>query len=295
VNLSKPAPSLRWSFVLAAALLLSTIACGDNDGNTPADLDDPDTSTPVDDASDSGSDADPADSADATEPAPDDEDVVTIGDVSMPDPGPTESRCPVSVLTEEWPLNNRAYEGEPTITRDGDVITAVIDASAGGTQAANDNPFVYVDLDAGGTIRMTDIEALEFTDWHIALKRVQFRINGGDSGPGAMELARVVGIDFDDVRYQDAVEFSTDISFDEDCRPYVDPIGQLYTAIHDVNVDNVTGSESWYQYGDGIHPAPNHVYVLRNLREVTAYKLQITAWESGVYTLRWAPLDLASP
>ena len=219
-----------------------------------------------------------------------DDDVVTIGDVSDPDAGGGEARCPASVVIEAWPLNDAVTDGSVSIdVGEGGVVTATIDASAGGSQESRDNPFVYIDLDAGALVEITDVDSLSDTTWDIAFKRVVIRTNGGDSGPGGVSMAKSSGVPFDEVDGDtDFSAFETDVSFDQDCVPYVDPIGNVLAAINYLNVDNPTGSASWYSYEGGVSPVADDVYVVRTSEAF--YKLEILAWSSGEYTLQWAEL-----
>lgn len=270
--------SLLFSFALTGAVALA--ACGDDTDDTVATTD-----TGAADAGET--DTGETDAGETDTGA--DEDVVTIGDVSNPDAG-GEARCPAGTVIDAWPLNDSVSDGAVTIDTDADgVVTATIDASAGGMDGARENPFVYIDLDAGEVVAITDNESLTDATWDIAFKRVVIRTNGGDSGPGGVTMAKSSGVPFADVDGDtDFSAFESDVSFDQDCVPYVDPIGNILTAINYLNVDNPTGSASWYSYEGGVSPVADDIYVVRTADAF--YKIEILGWSSGEYTLQWAEL-----
>lgn len=251
----------------------------------------------VEDAGDRGDDVgeSPEDAGDdISDAGGEDEDVLTIGDVG--EPAQYDYRCGDAII-DEWPLNDAVSDGEVTAQDEGDYRQMTIDASAGGMQGAAENPFVYVRLDTAEKLELTDLEALEDPGWDLAFKRIVIRSNSDDSGPGAVEVAKIGDTNFEDVAVApgSSSEYATDISFDEDCEPYTDAIGNLITAFNHLNADNPSGSQSWYDYGSGggmtIQPVDGDIYVVRNNERQEVYKLEILSWESGVYTLRWAEVD----
>jgi len=73
---------------------------------------------------------------------------------------------------------------------DGGVISQQIDATAGGRGAASDDPankYTYFNLATDTVLELTDAEAATSSDWHIAFKRTNFKLNGGASGPGSVK------------------------------------------------------------------------------------------------------------
>lgn len=223
----------------------------------------------------------------------DEEDVVTIGDVG--DENQADYRCGSAVI-DEWPLHDEVSDGEIDATEDGDITEITIDASAGGFGGAADNPFIYLRLDAAEKAELTDLEALDSTEWDLAFRRTALRTNSADSGPGSVSVAKSVNTTFDDVTQApaDPDRYAIDESFDEQCEPLLDPIGALYTAFNHLNSSNPSGSESWYDYGEdggGVTPTEGDIYVLEIDDRDETYKLEISSWESGVYTLRIAPVD----
>ena len=59
----------------------------------------------------------------------------------------------------------------------------VIDATAGGAFSTEPHDFTYFSFATGSTVEITDKEATESTDWHIAFKRTEIKLNSGVSGP----------------------------------------------------------------------------------------------------------------
>src|SRR5690606_28916168 len=65
------------------------------------------------------------------------------------------------------------------------VRSAVLDASS---QTA----YTYFNLTSGQKVALTDEQAATSTDWHIAFRRTNIKLNGGDSGPGKVSGALLV-------------------------------------------------------------------------------------------------------
>jgi hypothetical protein len=177
------------------------------------------------------------------------------------------------------------------------LVTAVIDASAGGYLAAANNPYIYVNLAARGRVDVSDLQADSSTAWDLALKRDSIRSNGGDSGPGAAQVAALVGADFDTTTAAAATgaEFARDSFVDAaTCEPIVDPFGKPSTAF-----------AGWYDYDattNGVAPA-DRVYLVRAASGTSLYKLKITSYyvdvpdgvggtvkKSAVYGLKYQAL-----
>ena len=70
-----------------------------------------------------------------------------------------------------------------TQLENGDNLT-VVDATAGGAFAADPHDFTYFSFESGDVVALTDAEAEQSAEWHIAFKRSEIRLNGGISGPG---------------------------------------------------------------------------------------------------------------
>lgn len=224
----------------------------------------------------------------------DEEDVTTIGDVG--DDNQADGSC-ASAAVDEWPLHDEVSGGAIDATEDGEITEFTIDASAGGFGNDSDNPFVYLHLGVAEKAELTDIEALESSEWDLAFRRTALRTNSADSGPGSVSVAKFANSSFDDVTQApaDSDRYATDESFGEDCEPRLDSIGGLYTAFNHLNVGNPSGSESWYDYGSGggggVSPTEGDIYVLEIDARDELYKMEILSWDSGEYSLRIAPID----
>ena len=213
------------------------------------------------------------------------EDLPTFGDLGM-DIG-DERRA---LTIKEWPLHDKSAPSESVKTTENNgVFTVTIDATAGGRTEAKDNPFVYLDLDQGKQVDLTDLAALDDNTWELAFKRFAIRTNSGDSGNGKVSLALIENTEFDAVKTPptDANQYVTDKTFDETNTVRVDPIGTPFTAFNDLNLANPTGSQSWYAYNMGVSPTPNAIYVLKDTSEGATYKFQILSWQSGVFEIKW--------
>lgn len=275
IRLSRAHMNRRYHLIslLLIVPLMSFAACDDEDESDLAD-----NSTDIG-ATEDVSTAD----ADA------EEDVVTIGEVGNPDQG---DACDPHTLATAWPWNGSVSTGSVDVTESGGVFSATIDASAGGMDLSRSNPFVYLDLETGTRVDITDFEALQETDWDLAFKRVLIRTNSSDSGPGQVMLAKLSLTTFEAVTAapDSAEAYYTDITLDEECELLIDPIGNPIAAINHLNMNNPSGSASWYNYDGGVSPNTGDIYIVRNDGDDTTYKLEILSWASGVFEIRWAAL-----
>jgi len=121
-----------------------------------------------------------------------------------PDDGSTPSdrvRC-----EDKMVLDLGFVEGDPStgIVTNASVdggFASTIDATAGGLVNAASNPWIYMRFTDSGlqTVAIDDFEALNSTDWHIAAKRYEVRLNSGTGGPGAVTGAPLDGFSFEEV------------------------------------------------------------------------------------------------
>lgn len=191
---------------------------------------------------------------------------------------PTQFR-PIAVVSEGL-LTTAAGEG---------ATEAVIDASAGGLDGAADNPYLYVDLEAGTKVEIDDVDALSSTEWDVAFKRSSIRVNGGDSGPAGAAAAVVAAASLADVTEAPAdSEFSTDDWSTEDCAAVLLPGGEPQTAFGE-----------WYDYDANTHvlTPKAEIHAVRT-RSGDLVKMAIESYygdqenpmRGGVYRVAWAPL-----
>ena len=127
------------------------------------------------------------------------------------------------------------------------------------------------------------MDALASTDWELAFKRTQIRLNSADSGPGSLLLVRVADTTFDSapVPGRDAV-WLTDDFVNESCE--VLTVGRS---------DLATAMGVWYDYDPATRSvsAPDGVvYFVYNSTTRAARKLQIEDYTSAMYTIRTAPV-----
>ncbi|MEM1348503.1 MAG: HmuY family protein [Myxococcota bacterium] len=240
---------------------------------------------------------DDADQDGADQMVSDDSDIPTVGDTNN---GGAQDGCdPVGALSDAWPLQDKTSEGTITVTEDGGVWSATMDASAGGLMMSSSNAFLYLDLDEKQKVDVTDMSAVtQETSWELAFKRTSIFINGGDHGPGGVEIARLTGVNFDGVTSADipAEEaFVTEESVDDACQVLAPPsgFGTVRTVFEQLNAD--TNSGSWFSYGvgmgaGGVTTIEAHVYIIRGTDAQKTYKFSFDSWTSGTYEVRWAEL-----
>jgi hypothetical protein len=203
-------------------------------------------------------------------------------------PGVDAGACePATVLPTQWRAIAEVSSGEVAADVGKDfVITADIDASAGGLAGAADSPYTYVNLMTGARVDIDDVEALDNPDWHIAFKRASIRLNGGDSGTGDV-TAGMVDAAFEDVDAAPA-DFVADDWASDACEFLATPGGEPATAIGD-----------WYDYDPETHvvtPWPR-TWVISvggyHLKLVidTYYGNEASPMSGGFFRVRWTPLS----
>ena len=209
------------------------------------------------------------------------------GDMTQEMPPDMAEEKPRCALPYDVRAIDKVSTGAVDITvspTDAAVYNAQIDATAGGSMGYGENPFVYIDLIGRKKVALSDAKAQFSTDWDIAFKRWQIKINGGDSGPGYVLLTRVDGTSLGDVMDVPLGPYSVDSYFDAQCNLISDPIGGLGTALSD-----------WYDYdmtmGTRLVPRPQILVFTR--RDGQGYiKLQITSYykdnTSGYFSVSWS-------
>lgn len=153
------------------------------------------------------------------------------------------------------------------IARRVETVTLEVDASDHGT-------WIALDLSRGVE---EDVEALaSSTAWDLAIKRTQFMTNSGTSGPGTAGALAIDATDFDLVVEAPADGYAADAML-----PVQGPGGGEYSG-NPVLAD-------WFDYDMTTHtPSPkDRVFVVRTASGGFA-KLQVLAYASGKYTLRFA-------
>jgi hypothetical protein len=187
---------------------------------------------------------------------------------------------------------DKVATGEVLVVKEeGGVKTLYIDASAGGQQAAPENPRVYVDLAAGKRVDVTDPQASQSGDWDLALKRAVVFSNSGDAGPGEGGAVFLGGKAFDQVVSGDAEGVTQEAFVSEDCIPSLDPMQTVLTTF-----------SGWYSYNETTHQLNPEagVFVVRGAKGAL-YKVEIVGYygkpdgstdgmSGGRYVLRVAGL-----
>ena len=139
--------------------------------------------------------------------------------------------------------------GKSTIQLDNGDFLTVIDATAGGAFTTEPHDFAYFSFKGQDVVALTDAEAAQSDEWHIAFKRSEIRLNGGISGP-----SNVMGFDLtgaEDIVAEEAFDAitATDI-------PTTDAFiadGPAYAI------------GEWYSYNSSSHriEVPGNTYELR--------------------------------
>ncbi|MBL8636858.1 MAG: HmuY family protein [Myxococcales bacterium] len=212
------------------------------------------------------------------------QDLGTAPDLQMA-PDLLPARC-------ELPYDVRAIDkiatGAVTITpapSDPASYNAEVDAVAGGSMKASENPFVYIDLINRKKVEITDVQADNSKDWDIAFKRWQIKINSGDSGPGGVTVSRVAGKTLSEVTSAPTDMYKADSYFDEKCKFSFDPIGGIGTELSD-----------WYEYESGTSRLvpKKEVWVLKRRDGKGHIKVQLSSYYKGTtsanYSLSWSYL-----
>ena len=208
--------------------------------------------------------------------------------VVSPDAAIDAAGCdPSAALPTQWRPIAMVSTGAVNVTTAGGVTSGTIDATAGGTAAAADNPYVYLDLMAGTKLDLTDTASLTSTAWHVAFKRAGIKLNGGDSGPGQVAAAVVNAATLAEVTTAPGA-LELDDWADPDCALIAGPTGEPATVM-----------STWYDYNDQTHVltpkaqvwviriAPD---VFRKLRIVTYYGDTANPMRGAFYRVEWAAL-----
>ena len=178
-------------------------------------------------------------------------------------------------------LSAPAFGKSTTQLDNGDFLT-VIDATAGGAFSTEPHDFTYFSFEHQDVVVLTDAEAAESAEWHIAFKRSNILLNGGISGPGSVRGFDLMGAD--DIVSEESFDAitSTDI-------PTADAFitdGPAYAI------------SEWYSYNSSSHriEVPGNAYELRTADGQFA-KFVVDAIEgagrsdAGRITFRWVVAD----
>jgi hypothetical protein len=197
--------------------------------------------------------------------------------------------APAHPVVAAWGLHDRAVDTAlHTLEREADgSLVARVEARAGSMREASQHPFVYLNLNEGRALPLTDLAALDDVSWEVALRRTTVRVNGADSGTAGLGLRAVPwDLSVDQACAADG-PVARDTTLDATGEVRRDAIGQPWTAMHTLNEDNPTGSGSWYLYGaDGVQPRTDRAWLLVDSAGAPKVLWRIEGWEDGVWTLR---------
>jgi hypothetical protein len=128
---------------------------------------------------------------------------------------------------------------------DGTVHTRQIDAS-------NKDVWIYYSLATNAEV--TPETPKDSKDWDLSFRRSKIHSNGGDSGKGGVEVAKLDNQDFDALTTAPADGYATD---DGKFRTDMPNDPDTYSVF--------LGEDSWYNYGAGhsVTPKEKRVYVIK--------------------------------
>lgn len=159
------------------------------------------------------------------------------GNATTGDAGSTGSQCTAARDATLKPIDRVSTGAVSIVSETGGTKLLYVDASAGGPAKASTSPRVYVNLESGARVDVTDKSALESTEWDLSLKRTVIYTNGGDGGPGTGG-AVLVAKTFDAVTAADGTKVASESFFDAECNAKLDEASYLMT----------TFSPDWYDY-----------------------------------------------
>lgn len=205
---------------------------------------------------------------------------------------PTPSACSAALRQSLSLVDDVSTATVSVLSESGEDRTLYIDASAGGLNGQDSNPWVYIEFRNGAVVPVTDLEALKSKAWDLAFKRSVVRTNGGDSGPGEGGAIRIA-LPWDQV---DATTLGkktvpTESWFDADCMLELDASQNLVTTF-----------SGWSEYDEANHvlsAAPDVVFITAAANGLL-YKVSVLDYystptgahgtTSGRYKVRTAPL-----
>jgi hypothetical protein len=165
---------------------------------------------------------------------------VTLPDAATSDAGITDGGGCSSAMQELLKPVDAVSPAEVTVlASDASVRTLFVDATAGGSQQAAQSPRVYLNLESGTKVQLSDVAAKSSTEWDLAIKRPVLFTNVGHGGPGQGGAVFLPGKGFAEVTAADGADktYATETFLDTECNPIVDQIGSVKTSF-----------DGWYDY-----------------------------------------------
>jgi hypothetical protein len=205
---------------------------------------------------------------------------------------PTPSACSAALRQSLSLVDEVSTAAVSVLSETGEDRTLYVDASVGGIDGQDTNPWVYIKLATGERVAVTDLEALTSKAWDLAFKRSVVRTNGGDSGPGEGGAIRIA-LPWDDVDTSTLGNkvLPTESWFDAECMLELDASQNLITTF-----------SGWSEYDEAEHvlsAAPDVVFITA-AADGLLYKVSVLDYYStptgthgsvsGRYKVRTAPL-----
>jgi len=186
-----------------------------------------------------------------------------------PEAGTGGSQCSAARDSTLKPIDKVSTGMVSIVSDDGTTKLLYVDGSAGGLPNAGKNPAIYINLETGTRVDVTDKTSLQSSDWDLSLKRTIVYTNGGDGGPG-QGGAELVDKAFDAVTADDATKIATEKFFDADCNVILD-VNKLYLQ--------TTLSPDWYDYDQStMKVTPKDVSFVVVGGTAKKYKIAITSF-----------------
>lgn len=182
------------------------------------------SSTSTDSAGDTGTS--PGDTADTAD----------TGSTDAVCTDPVEPSCLDELIQELSLQEDKTSKGDVTTTTDGTDFVTLVDATAGGSNAASRNPWTYVKFTTTGAekVSITDGDALEDMTWAMGFRRWSIRLNSGDSGPSCVGVKELKKQAYADVTADDiSGSFTQEDFFSDECDLSTDRIGGPKVAMTD--------------------------------------------------------------
>jgi hypothetical protein len=171
---------------------------------------------------------------------------------------PTEVGCIDEMILDLSLHDDLVSDGEVDNEADGNDWVTGADASAGGMNDADQNPWLYLRFTDSGMERVDidDESALEEMSWHLAARRYVLRVNSGTSGPSCVGVAKARG-NYADVTLADAesATFAYEEFYTEECEIIED------NSMLPGSLDVALGS--WWEYTASCVATTDQAFVLQ--------------------------------
>jgi len=130
-----------------------------------------------------------------------------------------EPACIDAAIQDLSLQDDKVSDGAVASANDGGDWVSQIDASAGGTEGAAMNPWVYLRFTDAGLekVDLDDVAALDSGDWDVAAKRYGIRANSGVSGPSCVTVAAPGGSYAEVTAVPAASEFAAEAYYTDEC------------------------------------------------------------------------------